>query len=139
MSGTGTRNAPPTFASASARSIISRRSPAVNGFSQVYDSSAVPTPITSEAAGRSLRIFRTTSRCPPWNGWNRPMSKPRTVAPISLGGQILHVVQELVDVRATRREVVAAVRAVLVVPGGVEAQPRRLAGDQAAVTGLCGR
>ena len=35
---------------------------------------------------------------------------------ISLGGQIFHVVQELVDVRATSGEVVPAVGAVLVVP-----------------------
>src|SRR5208283_679054 len=38
----------------------------------------------------------------------------------SLGGQILHVVQELVDVRALRGQVVSAVRAVAVVPGARE-------------------
>src|SRR5271157_4101125 len=46
------------------------------------------------------------------------MRRARTGSSQSLGGQILHVVQKLVDVRAPGGQVVPAVRAVAVVPGG---------------------
>src|SRR5208282_2963428 len=116
MSATGTISTPEIPASRTARSIISNRSPAVNGFSTVYDSSAVPIPISSGSSGRRARISRTKPRWPAWNGWKRPMRRPRTGAAISLGAQILHVVQELLDVGTARGEVVPAMLAVAVVP-----------------------
>src|SRR5208282_3314223 len=113
-------NGPP-FVPSSARSIISNRSPAVNGFFQVNDSSALPIARRREAPGRSAAISRTTARCPRWNGWNRPTRRPRIPGP-SLGRQVLDVLEELIDMGASRGQVMPAVTAVLVVVG--PRQPR---------------
>jgi hypothetical protein len=75
----GMTNVVPSTCS-SVRWIIEMHSPAVNGFSSVWDSPALPTATTTSLA--SSRICSTNWRCPRWNGWNRPGKKPR----ILLGG-----------------------------------------------------
>src|SRR5580692_2977248 len=114
MSGIGIASQWSSFASRRARAIISNRSAAVNGFSRVYDSPALPIPRMRSSCGRAFVTCRTTSTCPEWNGWNRPTRSPRTCAPL-LRREVLDVVDELVDVRARRRQVVPAVAARLVV------------------------
>ena len=116
--GHGHRQAPVMPASVRARSIISNRSPAVNGFS--VGVRRLRAPDAEEERSRPAlrsRIAVTTPRWPRWNGWNRPTSRPRTPSASagSVRREVLDVVEELVDVRAAGRQVEPAVAAARVV------------------------
>src|SRR5437899_418367 len=97
--------------SSRARWIISNRSAAVNGFSPVWLYCADPIPMISSSCFARIRF--AIARWPLWNGWNRPMNRARLSV-------IVVVPEELVEVLALDRQVLATMHAPRVVRLRVE-------------------